>query len=192
MKKHLSLLLLATITTLFYSCKQQPNENNSTIATVECASLTVERFESFLGMSFSDKKDIVGELYKIPSDIRVEDNYTLMDYNDVKGVPLTIYINRKSNEIETILIEILGKGQAFNGDIRRAAKQYNLSSCDTDLFGKTSDEIKSQMGEPFNFGSEETYSFLQYKSTDKSIEVMFKFYFEQESKCSSVEVNWYY
>ena len=118
-------------------------------------------------------------------------------YKMAERVPITVWANTKTTQIEMIYMEVVSYIQYFESDFENAKETYNMLECDYQWFGKSQEDIIEIMGEPRKTDKTEDAEGkeivnLFYDSDDYRIAVNFKFFESQDYYCSSVMVNWFY
>ena len=118
-------------------------------------------------------------------------------WKNTKRVPVTIYCNAETGDVETLFMEILGLDDAFDQDIKKAEEDFNLDECHLDLFGKQPKEIVRILGQAdkdniVDDSVEDDVRDLVYYSEDARIAVTFKFYHSQDNRMSSLSVDWFH
>ena len=124
----------------------------------------------------------------------VEDSTSFVyHFRQVKNMPLSIWADVKTGIIEAIFIEVLSKSEEIGLTIQKAEHLYGFDSCDLNLFGLTEVEMVKRLGEPASrLVDEHDVVTLSYSTNDIKTTTTFKFYPEQDLKCSSILINWFY
>ncbi|MGV6861278.1 MAG: hypothetical protein ACWA41_05875 [Putridiphycobacter sp.] len=215
--KRLSFGLVMLFSAVLLSCKSHADEEqlkkeaeesvneifdellNEGTTSADCDAFTIADFDTYLGLSYGDKEEKVREVLGKETESKyTEDRSRFMYfYKDTKRVPVTIYVNAKSGEVETVFMEILGLNQNFEQDVLKAEEDFGVEACIIELFGKKPKEILTMFGQAGSDNMKESANeqgvrTLNYYSEDGGIMVTFKFYPSQENKLSSIEVNWFY
>lgn len=167
---------------------------SSCTAEPECANSDINTFDSFLGISDETKEiELTNFFGESTGGYYSDDNQSFIyTYHALTDVPIAVAVNANTTKVETVLMEILSLGQDFEKDLEKAKKKYNLDVCDSRFFGMKKEEIIAEMGEPDSEeSSEEGVESIIYNSDNLKTAVNFKFYTEQDDKCSSVIVNWF-
>lgn len=123
-------------------------------------------------------------------------------YKKVPRVPISVWANSRTSQVETIFIEVTSTVQFFESDLGSAQYEYDLPICDMKWFGMEAKEVKKIMGTPDKEEVEEDdegleitsliYDFMdEEKGVLRSV-VNFRFYESQDNMCSLVMVNWFY
>ncbi|MDX1350368.1 MAG: hypothetical protein R3279_08975 [Putridiphycobacter sp.] len=195
MKLLLSLILLVSL----WSCSINDKEvENVEPLQNECEYFSLSDFSSFIGISRetreSQLKNILGKW--TGGSYTNDKGAFIYTFEAVERVPVKIYVNATSGNIETIFIEILGLYQNFEKDIERAQREYPLNICHAALLGKAPDDIIALFGpaekdflKVDNVASE--VRVLVYYSEDRSTAITFNFYPSQAYRMSSIVVDWF-
>lgn len=156
-------------------------------------------FNNFIGIPFGtsevDLVKILGE--NTGGEYNDDSSSFVYYYKDAERVPITIWANSQTTQIEVIFMEVVSLVQFFDTDLEAAIEKYDIQECDAQWFGKTQKEVKKILGEPKKKEStedtdgNEIVNFF-YDSDDYSIALNFKFYQSQDYKCTSIMVNWFY
>ena len=164
-----------------------------------CDDLTLDDFDSFLGLDFNTAETEIVDAMGSPSDRDFTEDKTRLKYfyKDTKRVPVTVYVNAESGEIETIFMEILGLDDAFFQDVMKAEEDFNIDACHLDLFGMQPKEVTSIFGQADKDNIEEDsveegVRHLVYYTDDDKIAISFKFYHSQNNMMSSLTVDWFH
>lgn len=160
----------------------------------DCANSDMNAFDSFLGVSGETKEiDLTKLLGETTGGYYTEDNQNFIyTYHALPDVPIAVAVNANTTKVETVLMEVLSLDEDFEKDLEKAKLKYNMESCDSRFFGMTKEEVIAEMGEPDSEDEqEEGVSSINYNSDDLKTAVNFKFYAEQDNKCSSIIVNWF-
>ncbi len=185
-------ITLLTLSGYFVGC----SGNEETGLVVEtCNTKTIENFDQFLGVQYGDEEQVLAsKLGKFTSGIYTEDSAAFIyHFNRVDRVPVSVWVSTSTGKVITIFMEVVSLNENFNADLEKAITEFNIDFCESSWFGLTAGGIKNRLGTP----SEEAYSdngvlLLSYDSNDFFYTVAFKIYPQQNKKCSSVSVNWFY
>lgn len=202
MKKLKFGFIIALSAIVMTACQSDENGSNheggSTTAN-RCEDIKVEDFDSFLGVDFDtpelELKNIMGK--STGGEYTDSKSQFMYYWKDTKRVPVTIYVNAETGEVETLFMEILGLGENFEQDVIKAGEDFDIKECHLDLFGKQPKEIISIFGEADkdeidNDSVEDGVRHLVYYSKDESIAISMKFYKSQDNKMSSLVVDWFH
>lgn len=160
-----------------------------------CSNREVKNFINFLNFRYGDKEELLtAKLGPMTNGNFSEDSTLFMYYYlRVPRVPIQVWVDANSNKVRTVFMEVLSLGENFKIDLATAVNQYKIQQCDQFWFGRTSAEIKDQLGEPTSeVVTKDFVNEITYLSEDGKIMVAFKVYPEQENQCSSVAVTWFY
>lgn len=176
--------------------EEQPEKVINPVKKDDCAEVTVEDFDEFLGIEYGTKELLIErKLGKFTGGEYSKDSAAFIYYfNRVERVPIAIWVNSKSGEVETVFMEVLSYEDVnFNADLAKAKKEFNISDCDASWFGMQENEVLKRLGEPVvhEYLKDSVLS-ISYDSQDYSSSVNFKFYPSQNNKCSSISINWFY
>ncbi|MFT5822946.1 MAG: hypothetical protein ACI8ZM_004203 [Crocinitomix sp.] len=183
------LLPLLTLTLVLNSCGT--NQETET----DCSNAKITDFSQFLGLDYGAEEILLesklgaftGGYYTADSTIFI------YSYDRVSRVPISVWVNTKTNKINTIFMEVISLGKNFEEDLEDAVQEFSIEPCDANWFGLSTDEIKAMLGEPNEEAvSAEGITLLSYDSEDYLITVAFKIYAAQDDRCSSVSINWFY
>lgn len=156
---------------------------------------TVADFDNFLGLTYGmNELMLEKKLGKFTGGEYTADSTSFMYYfKKIKGAPITVWVDSKSQKVITIFMEILGYEDLFQSDLNDAIEAYNISSCDSYFFGLKYADLTARLGQPT---AEELLKgdirSVDYDSEDLNCSVNFKFYPDQDNMCSSISVNWFY
>jgi len=203
MKKFKLAFLFVTALVVF-ACKPvnkdgSSDDNESTKTTDKCDDITINDFDSFIGVNYdtpeSKLKDILGT--SSGGEYTADKASFKYYYKETKRVPVTVYVNAKTGDIETIFMEILGLQENFDQDVIKAKQDFNLDECQAKLFGKKPKDVISMWGAASKDNVEdneveEGVRTLIYYSGDNKIALTMKFYPSQENKMSSLMVDWFH
>lgn len=160
----------------------------------ECGQRSIQDFSQFLGFNYGDQEELItAKLGAFSSgNFSPDSAYFIYYFNQIKTVPIQVWVNAKTGKILTVFIEVLSLGDAFNADIAKAGENYKFKSCDLSWFGLTADQLIEKLGKPAEDAfSREDVRLISYDSPDFLIGVAFKI-FPQAPVCSSISVNWFY
>lgn len=152
-------------------------------------------FSQFLGIDYGMEEQLLqSRLGKFTSGNYTADSSAFIYYfNRVERVPISVWVSTKTAKVITIFIEVLSLGENFEADLAKAINEYQISPEDASWLGLTAQEIKAKMGPPAEEAvSKEGVSLLSYDLHHYLCTVAFKIYPQQDHKCSSVSVNWFY
>ena len=164
-------------------------------AEINCDSLLVDDFKRFLNFKYGDTEQLLTAKLGQMSNGNFSDDSTIFIYNYTRAprVPIQVWVNSKTNKVTTLFMEVLSLEENFEKDLANAVQEYNIKICDQSWFGKSATEIKEQLGTPSNdVVTKDFVNEISYFSVDGSIMIAFKVYPEQNDKCSSVAVTWFY
>ena len=174
-------------------------EDSETATSSRCDDLSIDDFDSFLGVDFdSPEKDLKDIMGKSSGGEYTEDKGRFKYYwKDTKRVPVTIYCNAETGHVETLFMEILGIGKNFDQDVMKADEDFNLKECHLNLFGKQPKEIINIFGQAdkdniVDDSVEDDVRDLVYYSDNDKIALTFKFYHSQDNRMSSLSVDWFH
>lgn len=199
MEKRISKLvsgLLILVFAILFSCNQTNTvgEIEKPISQVNNQTISGE-FSQFLGIEYGMEEHLLqSRLGKFTSgNYSPDSSIFIYYYNRVDRVPISVWVNTKSAKVITVFMEVLSLGENFDSDIERAIKEYGITASDAAWFGLSAEEIKAKMGQP----SEEAVSkdgvlLLSYDLYNFQCAVAFKIYPQQDNRCSSISVNWFY
>jgi hypothetical protein len=175
------------------------NEDSTTTELIEidtCKEKTsVSDFDNFLGLTYGMNELMLEQkLGKFTGGEYTADSTSFIYYfKKIKGAPISVWVDSKSQKVITIFMEILGYEELFQSDLNSAIEAYSISSCDSYFFGLKYADLKAKLGEPV---AEEMLEgeirSVDYDSEDLRCSVNFKFYPDQDNMCSSISVNWFY
>ena len=195
MKSIKQLQLIPFLGILFSIMVSCAGNEEKTIEQDPCDAINADSFDSFLGVDYGTKELMLnGLLGRFTSGEYSPDSSSFIyHYDRVDRVPLRVWVNAGSGNVATIFMEVLSLKENFEIDVEQAAEEFNMSDCDVAWFGMSPEDVKARMGHP----SEESYSdsgvlLLSYDSRDFLHTIAFKFYPEQDNRCSSISVNWFY
>ena len=204
--RKLKFMFVITLALVMTACKSDGNggndnggNNNNDVASNRCEDITVEDFDTFLGVDFDtpelELKNIMGK--STGGEYTDSKSQFMYYWKNTKRVPVTIYVNAETGAVETLFIEILGLGENFDQDVIKAGEDFNIKECHLELFGKQPKEIISIFGkadkdEIDNDSVEDGVRHLVYYSKDESIAISFKFYKSQDNRMSSLVVDWFH
>lgn len=217
--KTLKLSMLVFASFLFFACESvvDTSENTTESTTDEntplsdreeltkekkelrCDHINVEDFRHFLGLKYgTNESELKGILGKASSG-EYNDSETAFKYKytNTKRVPLIVYVNSETGDVETIFIEVLGLGVNFEQDVKKADEDFEIDPCHLSLFGQSPKEILSIFGQADSdkvndTKTEENVRQLIYYNDRNDISVTFKFYKSQDNVLSSIAVDYYY
>jgi hypothetical protein len=155
----------------------------------------VADFDNFLGLTYGmNELMLEKKLGKFTGGEYTADSTSFMYYfKKIKGAPITVWVDSKSQKVITIFMEILGYEELFQSDLNSAIEAYSISTCDSYFFGLKYEDLKAKLGEPTTEELlEGNIRSVDYDSEDLKCAVNFKFYPEQGNLCSSISVNWFY
>lgn len=164
-----------------------------------CDEVSIDDFDNFLGIKFNtvetDLKNVMGE--SSGGEYTNDKSAFMYYFKDTKRVPVTVYVDAETGDVETIFMEILGLNENFDQDIQKAEEDFNIKECHLDLFGKQPKEIISIFGQADKDNIEEDsveegVRHLVYYSSDDKIALSFKFYHSQDNQMSSLMVDWFH
>lgn len=198
MFKYISFILSLLISSILFS--KEPSEfgedlsNSGQLALGNCDKRNLAGWSAFLNLKWGEgQKKVKKELGKHSSIDYQEDSLIhIYNFNDVAMSPISIWVNTKKDKIETVFMEVLSYPENFQSTLRKTEEVYKLSSCDTEFFGMTGDEVIEAMGKPrADSVSVQNIRHISYDNLG-DVSVLFKFFPAQGNLCSSIEVNWYY
>ncbi len=200
-------LMLSVFFAFLMSCNNNQNHDitmlanedstkTETVAIDSCAEKkNVDDFDNFLGITYGmNELNLEKILGKFTGGEYTADSTAFLYYfKEIKGAPITVWVDSESQKVITIFMEILGAEEWFQSDLSSAIEAYNISTCDSYFFGLTYEALVTRMGKPT---SEELLKgdirSVDYDSANLKYSVNFKFYPDQDNLCSSVAVNWFY
>ena len=201
MKQFSMILFVNIFMFLFVACAGQESESDTETENEtkkECKS-EIEDWDEFLGIPYGAKENKLQKyLGKFTGGEYTDDSTSFVYYFErVKRAPITVWVNAKTSDVETVFIEVLGLKDYFEDDVRAVKDEFNLTDCDTKWFGMTEDEIVEILGKPTKTDTSEDKSGKEvrsifYDSEDLTISLLFKFYESQDNICSSISVYWFY
>lgn len=191
--------LLPEIDTLTVPEKDSLVANDSLVNEPDnpCLPASIADFKSFLNMEYGTKEhevlqqkvlgDFSGGVYAADSAAFV------YKYQSISSAPLELWVNTGSGKVETVFMELLSKGDAYEKDLQMAARKYNIQPCDQLWFGMTAESIKENLGVPDEEAvSKEGVTLLGYDDPSGEVSVSFKCYPDQNNACTSIAVHWFY
>lgn len=155
----------------------------------------IEDFTSFLGLPYgTNERELIPLLGKFSSgNFSADSNSFIYYYNHIKRVPISIWVNGKTGDVETIFMEILGFESTFEADVEAVQERYAISACDIAWFGMEVKDIQARLGAPTATSvNKEGVTSISYDSKQLSHSVNFKVYPSQGDICSSITINWFY
>jgi hypothetical protein len=164
-----------------------------------CEKESVEDWDNFIGIQYKtnelDLEKIIGDF--TGGEYTADSSAFIYYFKRVERAPVTVWVNGKTGNVETIFMEILGYEDYFEGDVEAAAEEFNMKECDTKWFGMSPQEVIDAMGKPAKDEMKEDKEgqgvrSISYDSEDFTISVNFKFYDSQGGMCSSISLNWFY
>jgi len=181
-------------------------DNSSTTSTTEnkdsitdgkkgCDKNSAEDWDNFLGIEYgTNELGLEAKIGKFTGGEYTADSSAFIYYfKRVENAPVTVWVNGKTGDVETIFMEILGYEQYFQTDLEAGIKEFNMQDCDSRFFGMTYAEVTKIMGKPSaDEELEGGVKSISYDSKNFKYSVNFKFYPEQADMCSSISVNWFY
>ena len=205
-------LIIALLAVSVISCKSHDDdekemddliseilEEDNSSSSNRCDDLEIEDFDRFLGIKFNtgeaELKSVMGE--SSGGEYTNDKSAFMYYYKDTKRVPVTVYVDAETGDVETIFMEILGLNDNFDQDVQKADDDFNIKECHLDLFGKQPKEIISIFGQADKDNIEEDsveegVRHLVYYSSDDKIALSFKFYQSQDNQMSSLMVDWFH
>ncbi len=159
-----------------------------------CGPRSIADFGEFLGFNYSDEEKVITRILGGFSGgaFSPDSAYFIYYFNQLKTVPIEVWVDAKSSKIVTVFIEVLSLEEAFKADIKNAIVTYGFNACDLSWLGMTADQLILKLGKPAEDAvSREDIRLISYDSPDYLIGVAFKF-FPQAPVCSSISVNWFY
>lgn len=176
------------------------DELNDEIGAIgDCGKESVADWDNFLGIKYKtnelDLEKIIGDF--TGGEYTADSSAFIYYFKRVERAPVTVWVNGKTGDVETIFMEILGYAEYFDGDVKDAADEFNMKECDSQWFGMTPTEVIDIMGKPSKDEMKEDKEgsgvrSISYDSEDFKISVNFKFYDSQGGICSSISLNWFY
>lgn len=160
-----------------------------------CEKKSADDFDNFLGIEYGTNElkleKILGEF---TGGEYTADSLAFMYYfKALENAPITVWVNAKSQKVETVFMEVLSYEAYFKQDLEAAIEKYHIQPCDSRFFGMKYAEITKIMGKPAaDELLEGNVKSISYDSKNYKYSVNFKFYPEQENMCSSISVNWFY
>lgn len=161
----------------------------------DCTKKSADDFDNFLGIDYgTNELRLEKILGPFTGGEYTEDSVAFMYYfKKFDNVPVTVWVNSKSQKVETIFMEVLSYEEYFKSDLNEAAEYFKMKPCDSDFFGKSVAQIKEILGTPAREEIlPEGQTSLTFDSKDLNHSVNFKFYPEQNNICSSISINWFY
>ncbi len=188
------LLLFVGIAALLFSC--DGTENTPSVEDVwECDLLEIDDFHSFLGLEYGmEEHELKATLGDFTGGRFTADSSEFIYYfNRVERAPLSVWVDVESHRVVTIFIELIGLRDAFELDRATFLEEFLVSECDASWIGARDMVIRERLKIPESdvIDTEGVLSLL-YSTQKNDCKVMFKFYPEQDQKCSSIVVNWVY
>ena len=162
---------------------------------VDCNKKSVEDWDNFIGISYGanelDLEKIIGKF--TGGEYTADSSAFIYYFKRVDRAPVTVWVNGKTGNVETIFVEILGYEEYFASDLDDLTNEFNLKECDTKWYGMKPTQLIGVMGKPAKDESKEDgVRSMIYDSKKFDISVNFKFYESQGGVCSSISVNWFY
>ncbi|MCB9225449.1 MAG: hypothetical protein H6582_14815 [Crocinitomicaceae bacterium] len=167
--------------------------------TGDCGKKSVADWDNFIGIKYKtnelDLEKIIGNF--TGGEYTADSSAFIYYFKRVDRAPVTVWVNGKTGDVETIFMEILGYEEYFEGDVDAAVEEFNIQDCDSKWFGMTPQEVIDAMGKPAKDEMKEDKEgqgvrSISYDSEDYKISVNFKFYDSQGGICSSISLNWFY
>ena len=182
-----------------FACQQESKHIDREIAIANtCEQLSLEDFKSFLTItSATAEADIKNILGKSTGGTYSDDKSVFIyAFEGTKRVPIKVYVNSESGNIETVFMEILGLKKNFDIDVKKAKADYPLDDCHASLYGKQPKEIIEIFGQAAKDNYKEDnveadVRVLRYYTEDEKIAVTFNFYPSQDYRMSSIVVDWF-
>ena len=164
-----------------------------------CAKETANDWDNFIGIPYGMSEIKLDSVLGESTGGRYSDDSTffVFYYKGIERVPISVWSNSQTTQIETIFLEVTSFVQYFEEDVKAVEEYYDLRQCDTQFLGMQPKEVKSVLGEPTKEESlkdEEGLEIisLEYDSDDYKKVVSFRFFESQEYYCSLIMVNWFY
>lgn len=156
---------------------------------------SLEGFRSFIGLKYgTNERELIPLLGKFSNGNFSEDSTSFIYYyNHAERVPISIWVDAKTGDVETIFIEVLSFEKTFKQDVLAAQKRYTFSDCDMAWFGLTAEEIEAKLGKPTATSiNKENATSISYDSETLSHSINFKIYPSQGNVSSALTINWFY
>jgi hypothetical protein len=165
----------------------------------ECEKTNGNDWDNFLGIPYGMSEVHLDTIFGKSNGGEYSDDSTffVFYFKGIERVPISIWSNSQTTQIETIFMEVTSFVQYFKADIAEVTDYYDLRECDTKWFGLQPKEIKKLMGEPTKEESikdddDLEIISLEYDSDDLKKVVSFRCYESQDYYCSLVMLNWFY
>lgn len=164
-----------------------------------CAKETPNDWDNFIGIPYGMSEIHLDSILGPSTGGRYSDDSTffVFYYKGVERVPISVWSNSQTTQIETIFLEVTSFVQYFEEDVDAVTEYYGLRSCDTQFLGMQPKEVKAILGTPTKeekLKDEEGKEIisLEYDSDDFKKVVSFRFFESQDYYCSLIMVNWFY
>ncbi|MCG8575120.1 MAG: hypothetical protein MI810_09575 [Flavobacteriales bacterium] len=161
----------------------------------KCSDVTVEDWDTFLGIDYgTNERDLEDKIGKFTGGEYTADSTAFVYYfNRVERVPVSVWVNGATGDVETIFIEVLSYEDNFDQDVENAVEEFKIDPCESRFLGMQQSEVEKIMGEPVVSETlDEGVKSISYDSEGFEYSVNFKFYPEQGNKCTSISLNWFY
>lgn len=173
----------------------KPKQTDSVVTDTCAQKLSADDFDNFLGITYGMNELLLeSKLGPYTGGEYTSDSLSFVYYfKKIEGVPISVWVDAKSQKVITIFMEILGYEELFQADLDEAIKEYSMSECESRFFGMTFEELKAVMGEPAKDEViKDGIRSVDYDSKDYKYSVNFKFHPAQNNLCSAISVNWFY
>ncbi|MBN4082132.1 hypothetical protein JYT21_00350 [bacterium AH-315-B15] len=160
-----------------------------------CPDTSIEDWNSFINIEYkTNELDLEEKIGNFTGGEYTSDSSAFIYYfNRVERVPLSVWVNGESGQVQTIFMEILSYDENFDEDLQKAVDEFTIDDCESRYFGMNKKEIIEIMGEPQDERElEEGVESIAYDSEGFKYTVNFKFYESQNNRCTSISVNWFY
>lgn len=188
--------LYCLITLLVVSC--QTGDKQEAKQEVTCDDIAINDFQSFLTIQANTPEKELKQILGKSTGGSFSDDKTIFiyEFEGTKRVPVKVYVNAETGNIETVFMEILGLQNDFDRDVKKAKLDFPISECKAKLFGKQPKEIIDFFGFPQEDNLqadnvEADVRTLTYLSENQKTAVRFNFYPSQNYQLSSMVVDWY-
>lgn len=160
-----------------------------------CKKDKVAGWDEFLNIPYKGNElDLEKYLGKFTGGEYATDSTAFIYYfKRVQRAPVSVWVNAKTGDVETVFVEILGYEDYFDGDVADLKSEFGLDDCDVKYFGMEPKELIGIFGKADKDEStDEGVRSLSYNSEDFKIALNFKCYESQGGVCSSISLNWFY
>jgi hypothetical protein len=160
-----------------------------------CKKNKVDGWDEFMNIPYKGNElDLEKYLGKFTGGEYATDSSAFIYYfKRVQRAPVSVWVNAKTGDVETVFVEILGYEEYFDGDVADLQKEFGVDDCDVKYFGMQPSELIAVFGKADKDEKQDDgVRSLSYNSSDYKIALNFKFYESQGGVCSSISLNWFY